>query len=251
MLKANFIFFSILLSLSFYSCKEDDENSSNTSSIQTVGSFANSYLSAQTYRSLNVEILYEEGNRPSNEVGNSIQTFLNQSLNKPQGISLQWKMIPDQGKSTYSLSDLQQIESDFRTVQNSGSSASAYIFFANGDYSENTDSSAVFGIAYKSTSTVVFHKTISDRTGDFGQPSTADIESTVSKHELGHLLGLVNLGSSMVNDHQDVAHGNHCDNTDCLMFWQTESNAMLLNFNNSAVLLGPECQADLRANGGK
>ena len=251
MLKANFIFFSILLSLSFYSCQEDDENSSNTSSVQTVGSFANSYLSAQTYRSLNVELLYEEGNRPSNEVGNSIQTFLNQYLNKPQGISLQWKMIPNQGKSIYSLNDLQQIESDFRTVQNSGSSASAYIFFANGDYSENTDSTVVFGVAYKSTSTVVFHKTISERTGGFGQPSISAIESIVSKHELGHLLGLVNLGTAMVNDHQDEVHGNHCDNTDCLMFWQTESSAMLLNFSGNDVMLGPECQADLKANGGK
>ncbi|MEQ8908818.1 MAG: membrane metalloprotease [Vicingaceae bacterium] len=243
-----------LLSFSFMACSDDDDNNSTTasSSTQSVGSFSNGYLSDQTYRSLNVELLYEDGAKPDESVRDTISRFLNQYLNKPQGVSINWKKIPNQGKNVYSLSDLKKIESDFRSVQNSGNVASAYLFFANGDYDQNTQNSTVLGMAYGSTSMVVFHKTVGDNTAGVGSPSTSMVEGIVSRHEFGHIFGLVNLGTRMVNNHQDQAHGKHCDNQDCLMYWETENGSFISNLiGNSVPTLDANCQADLKANGGK
>jgi hypothetical protein len=68
------------------------------------------------------------------------------------------------------------------------------------------------------------------------------------KHEFGHLLGLVDVGSPTVNPHEDTNHPNHCDSRDCLMYYATETAA---TSNNIALTLDDNCKADLKANGGK
>lgn len=128
------LFSTLFILLSFYACKDDANNSSAISSSQSVGSLANAFLSDQTFRSLNVELLYEDGAKPSESVRDTIQRFLDNYCNKPQGISINWRKIPNQKKTTYSLSELKKIESDYRSVYNSSNAISASLFFANGNY---------------------------------------------------------------------------------------------------------------------
>lgn len=99
---------------------------------------------------------------------------------------------------------------------------------------------------------VVFHETITTNSGGFGQPSVSMVEGIVSRHELGHILGLVNVGSKMVNNHQDQANGKHCENENCLMYWETENGSFISSiFGNNVPTLDAICKADLKANGGK
>jgi hypothetical protein len=71
------------------------------------------------------------------------------------------------------------------------------------------------------------------------------------EHEYGHLLGLVNLGSPMQVDHKDPA-SNHCNNSSCLMYYETQVGQM-----GGILVSGPvpsldaNCRNDLKANGGK
>jgi hypothetical protein len=79
------------------------------------------------------------------------------------------------------------------------------------------------------------------------------LEATVLNHEFAHLLGLVNNGTPMQTDHQDEAHGHHCDNEDYLMYWTVETSDALSNLigNSNPPPLGTDCQTDIEANDGE
>lgn len=127
-----------------------------------------------------------------------------------------------------------------------------YFIFIDGEYDENSDNSKTLGIAYRNTSMVIFEETIRNFSSGIGQPSRAKLEKAVVNHEFGHILGLVNVGALVQSDHQDEAHGKHCDVEDCLMYYVTETSDVIDNLLNSSVPeLDAQCRADLDANGGK
>ncbi|HEY0356753.1 MAG TPA: hypothetical protein VGC29_11140, partial [Flavisolibacter sp.] len=71
-------------------------------------------------------------------------------------------------------------------------------------------------------------------------------------HEVGHLLGLVDIGSPMQTPHKDADHGSHCNNNSCLMYYASETTDILgLLLTGNIPGLDANCIADLRANGGK
>src|SRR4030095_6546174 len=121
-----------------------------------------------------------------------------------------------------------------------------YILYTNGNYTDNN----VLGIAYKNTSVVLFGKKINDNSGGLGQASRTKLVATVAEHEMGHLLGLVDLGSPMVTGHKDGAHGSHCSNTACLMYYASETSDILgFLITGNIPVLDVNCRADLQANG--
>ncbi len=66
------------------------------------------------------------------------------------------------------------------------------------------------------------------------------------------LLGLVNTGTTPQTDHQDHAHGAHCTQTSCLMYYQVDTSNFLANLLGGTVpSLDAACVQDLKANGGK
>lgn len=230
-------------------CKKDDSNSSTN---QNVGSFANEFLSGSRYNTLDIEVLYEAGIPPKTGSLDSVKAFLKKRLNKTGGINIYFKEIPDQQQSTYQLEEIKQIEKAYRTVKNNINTISASYFYAKGSYANDSEQSKTLGIAYGSTSMVIFAETIRNMSGGLGQASTAIVEQSVMKHEFGHILGLVNVGTPMVHNHQDSAHGKHCDNDNCLMHWTIENGDFISNLiGNSPPQLDANCIADLRANGGK
>jgi hypothetical protein len=82
----------------------------------------------------------------------------------------------------------------------------------------------------------------------FGEVTRVALESSVLEHELGHIMGLVNLTTPMVVFHQDTAHGYHCNNPNCLMYYAMETNDALgmIGANNIPVL-DVNCKNDLMA----
>jgi hypothetical protein len=86
-----------------------------------------------------------------------------------------------------------------------------------------------------------------------------DVETATLNHEFGHLLGLVNLGTPTVNDHEDPNNTHHCDTQGCLMRAELQFGGGLLSMMTSRVSKGSaavpgldsECILDLQANGGR
>ncbi len=213
-----------------------------------VGASANELLATSKYASLKIEVLYMTGFQPDAAALNHLQSTLTALLNKPSGISIITREIPASGQQTLSLDDVATIEKNNRTAFINGSEIAVCVLYTNGNYTDDN----VLGIAYKNTSVVLFGKKINDNSGGIGQASRTKLVATVVEHEMGHLLGLVNLGSPMQTAHQDAAHGNHCNNSNCLMYYASETSDILgFLITGNIPPFDANCRADLTANGGK
>lgn len=245
-----------LLMISFLgmtSCKKDKNKSGGLFSGGTaVGVSANDLLSDSKFKDLRVEIQYVAGFKPTDAAMDNLKDFLTERLNK-NSINFVYTQIASPGKAKYSVDDIKNIEKSNRTVFNKDSNLGAYFLFLDGEFVENSGSSKVLGIAYTNTSMVIFEETVKDLSGGIGEPATYKLESAVALHEFGHILGLVNAGTPLKSNHQDVAHGHHCDNENCLMYWTVETGDFVSNLVGTAPIpsLDSNCLQDLKANGGK
>lgn len=247
-----FIALSVIM-IFIVSCSNSNDGFSNGSSdynhTRSVGASSNDFLSNNRYNSLQIEIQYMRGYAPDAQAVESLKSFLSATLKKDGGITIRQKEISAASSGNLSAEEIRQIENSNRTVFTTGSTLAVNIIYTNGQYSGGANT---LGIAYRNTSVALMGKTIRDNSGGFGQVSRSKLEATVLEHEIGHLLGLVDLGSKMQINHKDANNGNHCDNKSCLMYYASETTDVLgfLNAGNIPQL-DDNCKADLRANGGR
>jgi predicted Zn-dependent protease len=217
-----------------------------------IGSSANHLLSDKQFTKLVVDLMYMENHAPSSSSIDKLKSFLNKYINKPEGIIFNQRMIQSGNKSAYSAEDVRMIEDKHRKEFNSEGILTLSILFLDADYAGNSGNSKVLGIAYRNTSMAIFQKTVKDYSGGITQPARSSLETTILNHEAGHLLGLVDIGSEMVVDHQDAAHGHHCNNNKCLMYYTVESTDFVSELiGNPVPDLDENCRKDLKVNGGK
>lgn len=236
----------------FISCKKETTFSNNPDANdlhnKAVGASANQLLSATTYKSLKIEIQYMTGYAPDAGALNHLQNVLNTYLNKPSGITIVTKEISASSSGTLSIDQVKVIEEQNRTVFTTADQLGVYVLYTNGNFTDNN----VLGAAFRNTSMVIFGKTIHDNSGALGQTSRTKLEGTVLDHEFGHIIGLVDLGSGMQTNHKDAAHGNHCSNTNCLMYYASETKDILgILLTGNIPSFDTNCIADMHANGGK
>ncbi|WMQ62388.1 hypothetical protein [Imtechella halotolerans] len=248
------VYFFLLLTISCSKDNEDNGSENGTNPIpnqQLTGSSANDFLSASKYDKIAFEIVYVEGYKPSTTSINNLLSFFNELLHKPQGVTITERAIPSPGNGPYTIQEIVEIEKKNRTKFNNVNELALYAFFADSNYNTDNSTSVTLGTAYRNTSFVIFENTIIKQSNRPGAPSRPNLETAVLQHEFGHLLGLVDFGSDMQEDHLDKEHGFHCNVSTCLMFWQIESNLATSLLNGEIPKLDAHCLADLRANGGK
>lgn len=220
----------------------------NSLNDKTVGASWRDILTSTTFIGLTIEIQYMTGFAPDAASINNLSSFLKSVINKPGGISITQKEIPAANEASYTTNDIASIEQNDRTAYNSGSNLAIYILITDGQY----ENPAVLGVSYRNTSICLLGKTIFDNSGNIGQSGRTILESTVIEHEFGHLLGLVDLGTPMVMNHKDAAHGNHCNIQSCLMYYAVETSGVFGSLISGDIpALDSQCAADLHANGGK
>lgn len=213
-----------------------------------VGASANELLSDSKYKSLVIEIQYMPGFELSSTSVSHFQNLLSSIVKKPNGISIVTREIAASASLNLSTDEVHSIEKSNRTVFTTGDQLGVYVLITNGNFTNNN----VLGAAYRNTSMVLFGKTIKDNSGNIGQPSRTKLESTVLDHEIGHLLGLVDIGSPMQTNHKDPAHGSHCNNSNCLMYYASDTRDILgFLVTGNIPSFDANCLADLRANGGQ
>lgn len=231
-------------------CKKDNPGSSSQA-----GSIARDILSDSKYSNLIVELHYTEEFAANPNSLNNLKNFINSTCNKPGGVSYEEKVIAPFGKEQLTIADIRAYEKANRVKNPSGNTMVIFMLLTNTGYSEDSENSKVLGVAYGATSMCIFEKTIYENSNGSiinPLPSREKLETTVFNHEFGHLIGLVNNGTSMQTNHQDREHGAHCDETSCLMFWQVETSANLQDLVDGGVpTLDSQCRQDIAANGGK
>jgi len=212
------------------------------------GASAEELLSDKSFTSLKVEIQYMPGFEPDQEVIYELWKFLHTYLNKPDGISIVTRKIKASKDTVLTKAEVLSIERANRSSYTSGKEIALYVLYTNGEYTN----SKILGYAYRNTSAVIFGKNIRENSGQIGKPDRTRLESTVLLHEMGHLLGLVNEGSDMQENHKDNTHVSHCRNRKCLMYYGIEIEDKFGHLIKKGIpKLDEACEADLKAKGGK
>lgn len=250
---------------------EDGTNPVNIDKIanlKAIGDSANEILSNNTFDKLLIEIAYVKGFRPTfNSMANFV-SFLKQHSFK-QDIELVYQELPSPNEEKLTLKEIDDLEKKNRTVYNDGSTLGIYIYFADAPSEDDVEEEDLvnLGAVYWNTSMVIYEDTIRILASKSTLVSVGDVETATLNHEFGHLLGLVDLGSTPVNDHQGLTidedgneiGDNHCTIEGCLMGAELQFGSgmkkMLENKASKGIVdapgLGPECILDLQANGGK
>ncbi len=226
---------------------EEEDNILKDSTIKP-----NDFLSEDQYDQLVVQLVYIEGYKLDSKSNYHVTAFLKQRLHKSGGVTFSAKAVESPEQSSYSISDLRELEKTHRTHTTTDKTVTAWIMIVDGNYSEDEGDAKTFGVAYGPSSIALFGKTIHEFSGALGQPSTHVLETTVLLHEFCHVLGLVDNGTPMVENHLDTQHGKHCSNKNCLMHYAAETSDFITNFFAASVpSLKEQCLNDLKNNGGK
>lgn len=251
------IFAFILFSMVLSACSRiepigdsDNQTANKILNRQSTGESANDILSDNNYKSMVIELVYVDGYEPTQTTINNFVSFLDERTYKPNGITVEKRSISTPGQDVYTIEDIAQIERDQREKYNSNNQIAVWAFFVDGMSDKDSETDVILGTAYWNTSFVIFQKTVIDLSNSPIEPSRETLETTVITHEIGHILGLTNLGSPMQTDHEDEEHDKHCDVASCLMYWTAESGTGISNM-NVIPQLDPQCLADLKANGGR
>ena len=215
----------------------------------SAGSQARDFASDR-YAKLVVEVdwLVEGGtdHKPTQAVLTFLQQRLSERLTKPGGIVVQFGNAITAAHASYGVSELRQVESANRAARTGGDTAAMYLLFAN----HYAASASTIGVAYSGSAAAIFGGTIDDAS-TFAVSSEA-IERITTLHEVGHLLGLVNLGTPMVTPHEDAAHPGHSASEDSVMYWAVEGTDIIsLFFGGAPDNFDANDIADLRAIGGR
>ncbi|WP_349663275.1 hypothetical protein IZU89_11295 [Cellulophaga lytica] len=262
------LLFAVLLVVSCSSTddstSEQKEGTNKTSNLQGSGDSANEILSNNTYSKLALEIVYVEGFRPNDASLANFTDFINDITFKNE-ITTTYKQVSSPNEEDLTIEEIAKLETDNRTVYNTDDTLAIYIYFADAP-SNNDDeetNSVTLGAVYRNTSMVIYESTIKDLAAKSALVSETSVETATLQHELGHLMGLVNLGTEMVHPHEgettnddgETVGSNHCNVEDCLMNAKLEFGAgmkkMLIASKNGLPTLDAECLADLKANGGR
>ena len=310
-MKKSAIYFLSLFLITFLACSDDSEEDFEISddleggvpvnpttafpaNFQATGSSANELLANTEFDAIRVEIAFVESQRdfsPTDEAIEAVENFLERFTFK-DNIEFVFSPLASPEEEDFTLQEISDLEIENRTVYNDGTTLGVYIFFADApSEGDDVDEGLVtLGAVYRNTSMVIYEETIRTLASRSALITTADVETATLNHEFGHLLGLVNLGTPAINDHEDTTTdengnevpNNHCNVENCLMLAQLEFRAAssisgataksgglqsscslnglgLVRQMEAAAARGAviipdlenECQLDLRSNGGR
>jgi len=248
-----FLFTTIIFSCSKEESNEPESGVNRTANLKSLGSSASDLLSDATFTSLNIEIVYVEGNRPTEKGISLFKNFLQSRIYKPDGIEINLRGVNSSGKAPFSIEEIVDIEEDERTAYNAGDEIAVWIYFADGSNEDDTNEKFVLGSAFRNTSMVIYERTIRNFANRTGTPDRGTIEAATLNHEFGHLFGLVDLGTSPVTDHEDPENEGHCIVESCLMRASIEFASGIIDVIDGSGI--PEfddaCIQDLQSIGGK
>lgn len=156
----------------------------------------------------------------------------------------QMEQLTDITDTTFTGERILQIAAQHRAEKDSPGRATFYILFLNGLYNDGKEvRNDVLGVALGSTGVVAMFKPVITGSTNL-QQFQKYVEQTTLVHELGHSVGLVNFGVAPVAQHEDTAHGAHCTNTKCVMYYANEGGSAAVQFARDYITTGNEILFD-------
>ena len=225
-LVAYILVFTISCSKNSSESDNSDTSVNKSANLLATGDSARDILSNDNFDTLVIEIAYVTGFKPTESAITQFTDYLKEHTFKEE-IELVYTELSSPSEDELTLQEIADLETKNRTVFNIGSSLGIYIYFsdapAEGDDLE--DGLVTLGSVYRNTSMIIHEVTVRELATLSSSINEADVETTTLNHEFGHLFGLVDLGTNMVNDHQSESENedgqlvgdNHCNQMGCLM----------------------------------
>mgnify|MGYP003641222220 FL=1 len=225
-LVAYILVFTISCSKNSSDSDNSDTSVNKSANLLATGDSARDILSNDNFDTLVIEIAYVTGFKPTESAITQFTDYLKEHTFKEE-IELVYTELSSPSEDELTLQEIADLETKNRTVFNIGSSLGIYIYFsdapAEGDDLE--DGLVTLGSVYRNTSMIIHEVTVRELATLSSSINEADVETTTLNHEFGHLFGLVDLGTNMVNDHQSESENedgqlvgdNHCNQMGCLM----------------------------------
>jgi hypothetical protein len=186
-------------------------------------------LQSSKFTTMMVEIDYTAGYEPQSQTLSTLKSRIESVCDKPGGVTIKTTQTDFGHGDIWSPDDVREIGRDTRETQpQDGSTLRWHLLFPNGSY----EKSGVLGVAVDASTAAIFLDDVRDAEGLFGRPSAEAIENAVTVHEVGHLLGLVNLVYTSPADHEDSDHPGHSNNENSVMYWAIESGDFSSFFEN-------------------
>ena len=220
------------------------------------------YLQASPYGAMVLEVHAAPGLSLRDEARLAVGETLSELVDKPDGLS--WTLDaglvaeePDGGWTGEALTAL--VEESF--AGHTASEAHVLVLVLPGVWSENPEQTLALSWGHQHVA--VFDEVLENACEEFAGKELAgkglveraceETERVVLLHELGHVLGLVNNGVAMVEDHEDPDHEAHDLSEDCIMHHAVEGIELFTQLRGSVeeteppLDFGEQCRADLAA----
>lgn len=178
------------------------------------GSFGPSLLRPDRSERIVLEIQSAPGAAPSASTVQHVQAAVQAAAGKPV-VVVDGRAAP--GSTDWSSSTLQRAADQGATTAQGSGTAVLRLLFVHGTYEGND---GVLGVAVRGDVAAVFRERIDAATGLLGDPDA--VERSVATHEVGHLLGLVDL--VLDTGRADPDHPGHSANPGSVMYWAVETD---------------------------
>jgi hypothetical protein len=193
------------------------------------------YIRGSQYSRLEFEVDAVAGLQPAGGASEPVLAALARSIDKPDGIALRadGALEPHADSFVWKFDDLDALaQQTFEDRTGSGSIA-IHMMFVDGHYEDDGAQGVVLGVAWDHRHVAMFKDNIarscsSRSTLGLLDPNACQrAEAVVWLHEVGHVLGLVDNGLPMVENHRDPdpAHGRHDADEACVMYWAYDGEA--------------------------
>ena len=156
-------------------------------------------------------------------------------------------LLQDSKKTSWSLEEVMSLANSQVAAAATGTSVFK-VFFLNG-YAQ--ESKGIIGFNISGTQVIAIFKDVIRSTGSEATAVPKYVEQATLIHEMGHALGLVNNGLPMSSGHhQDTAHGAHCTNPKCVMYYTNEGSSSMISFiqevisKQDIVMFDQQCLSD-------
>ena len=178
-----------------------------------VGGYARLILRPDLGATIRLEVIAEREALPSPGTLNAVRETLADATGKRVTVTEPMNIAGDgPGGTDWTADRIRQLAPGPSSV---GGPVTIRLAFLAGRFA---DDERALGVAVNATTAAVFTERAHDAAGLLGDPT--QIELAVAVHEIGHLLGLVDL--VIDSDREDPEHPGHSPNRDSVMYWAVE-----------------------------
>ncbi|MCB9683059.1 MAG: hypothetical protein H6733_16465 [Alphaproteobacteria bacterium] len=152
--------------------------------------------------------------------------------------------LPTLGEDTFTASRLIELSDAWRDTLSDAHTSVVHVLYLDGRFEDDGQvQDQVIGVSIGDTGVVAMFGPVLDQLGLLPVTKRFGEQATLI-HEFGHAMGLVDNGVDATTAHVDTAHGAHCTNDRCVMYWANEGASDMADFVSQYITTGSEVLFD-------